>query len=525
MKTIKVLFLFHCAAIVLGLLGLLVMLPHPEIWDGSASGVAVFSFNMTYTGSFYILFGAATMLLFGLRFVGIRKTVIFFCAATVISLSMELLGTSTGFPFGPYAYTDLLGFKVLGHVPYSIPLSWFYMGFTSYLLASFLVARTGWKRKTFWSLLLGVYFLTVWDLSLDPAMASPHMLIPFWHWYEAGPYFGMPIRNLVGWSLTGLTYMGISRLCWRSNAETKTLPIWLPFGVYVANTVFAIALTLDVGIWQPSLIALFLGILPATLVLRSASRDPGDPKNDQKGTFARISHLFVRQGSARMVKKQLSRSEVIGLENIPQHGPVLLVARHFHHLYDGCLMLQSIPRRLHILVALDWIERPLLRRFMEGFCSAVAWPIILREERLQAAERGEATSAYRLSEGRGYLRRASALVVRLLRQREVLALFPEAYPVIDPHVTVRPQGEAFLPFLSGFARLLELAEKDGKTRVAVIPTGLEYTQEGRWRATMRFGPPLWRADFADTTQFVRAVEQRVHELSAARTPMTMQPQV
>lgn len=524
MKTITVLFLCHCAAIALGLIGLLVMLPHPEIWDGSASGVAVFRFNLAYTGSFYIVCGAATMLLFGLRFVGVRKTVIFFCAATVISLSMELIGTSTGFPFGPYAYTDLLGFKILGHVPYSIPLSWFYMGFTSYLLASFLVARAGWRRKTLWSLLLGVYFLTVWDLSLDPAMASPQMLVPFWHWYEAGPYFGMPIRNLVGWSLTGLTYMGINRLCWRSNTETKTLPIWLPFGVYVANTVFAIALTLGVGVWQPSLIAFFFGILPATLVLRSSSRTPGNPDGQQQGIFARISHLVVRRGSARIVSKQLT-SDVHGAENLPQEGPVLLVARHFHHLYDGCLLLQSVPRCLHILVALDWIQRPLLRRVMEGFCRAVSWPIVLRDERLARVSDGATTSAYQMSESRGYLRRASALAVRLLRQGEVLAIFPEAYPTIDPHRTPKQGDEAFLPFRSGFARLVELVERDSTTHVAVIPTGLEYLRGEHWHATLRFGSPLWRADFATRAQFVQEVEQRVHALSTTQTPMTIQPQM
>jgi len=510
MKTVTILFLCHCAAIALGLLGLLVMLPHPEIWDGSSTGIAVFRFNLTYAGSFYIVLGAATMFLFGLRFVGVRKTVIFFCAATLISLSMELIGTSTGFPFGPYAYTDLLGFKILGHVPYSIPLSWFYMGFTSYLLANFLVVRSGWRRKTLWSLLLGTYFLTVWDLSLDPAMASPHMPIPFWHWYEAGPYFGMPIRNLVGWSVTGLTYMSVSRFFWHKPVETKNVPIWLPFGVYVANTLFAIALTLHVGIWQPSLIALLLGLLPATLVLRAASRTPGDPDNKQRGLFARISHVVVRQGSMRIVSKQLT-SEVRGVENIPHDGPVLLVARHFHHLYDGCLLLQSVPRRLHILVALDWIERPWLRRTMEGVCRAVAWPIVLRAERL--APSVTPTSAYRMSEVRGYVRRASALVIRLLRQREVLAVFPEAYPTIDPHRTTKQGNEAFLPFRPGFARLVEWAERDGDTRVAVIPTGLEYTQAHPWHATLRFGSPLWRADFATSAHFVQAVEQHVHELS------------
>ncbi|HVU66564.1 MAG TPA: carotenoid biosynthesis protein, partial [Ktedonobacteraceae bacterium] len=374
MKTLTVLFFFHCCAIVLGLIGLLVMLPHPQIWDETASGIAVFNFNMKYMSSLYILLGAAIMLLYGLRFVGVGKTLIFFGASTLISLSLELLGTSTGFPFGPYAYTNLLGFKILGHVPYAIPLSWFYMGFTSYLLASLLVVRGDWRRQTLWSLLLGAAFLTVWDLSLDPSMASPHLSVQFWTWYTGGLYFGMPIRNLVGWSITGLLFMSISRLLWRGNVDTRRLVAWLPCGVYAANTCFAIALTLGAGIWQPSLLALLLGLLPAALVLLLGRR--GAESAGHLSLSRRISHLVVRRGSAAIVRRHIT-SEIIGAENIPQDGPVMIVARHFHHLYDGCLLLQATSRRLHLLVALDWVRHPLWRRVIEHLCKAVDWPIML----------------------------------------------------------------------------------------------------------------------------------------------------
>ena len=512
MRIVKVLFLCHCGASVLGLIGLLIMLPHPQIWDTTPSVVAVFNFNMAYTGSLYIRLGAATLLLFGLCAVGVKKTLIFFGASTLISLSLELLGTSTGFPFGPYVYADLLGFKILGHVPYAIPLSWFYMGFTSYLLASILAARFGWRHQTLWSLMLGAYFLTVWDLSLDPAMASPHLSVQFWTWFETGPYFGMPIRNLVGWSITGLLFMSMSRLCWGENLDTRRVAAWLPFGVYTANTCFAIALTFGAGIWPPSLVAVVLGLLPATLVLRGK----GDSGSVRREMTRRISYLVMRLGGAMLARQKVS-SEIIGIEHLPQQGPVFIVARHFHHLYDGCLLLQATPRRLHILVALDWIQRPLLRRLMEGLCRAVAWPVVLRGERLNATHAGERRSAYDRSEVNSYVRRASTLAIQLLRQGEILVVFPEAYPVIDPLASPREDATALLPFRSGFARLLELAEKDGQTHVAVVPAGFHYARRERWQATLRFGPALFRQDFATTGQLTQAVEQRVRELSSPQT--------
>ena len=100
MRAVKILFFCHLAALVFGIAGLLVMLPHPELWSWNPFLIEVFNFGIRYAGSLHIIFGAATMLLFGLLFVGTRKTLIFFIASTTISLSMELIGTSTGFPFG-----------------------------------------------------------------------------------------------------------------------------------------------------------------------------------------------------------------------------------------------------------------------------------------------------------------------------------------------------------------------------------------------------------------------------------------
>lgn len=523
MRTISFLFFCHCGALLLGLVGLLIMLPHPEIWNGTPEGVTIFRMNMTSTGSLYILLGTATMLLFGLRFVGVRNTLIFFGASTLISLSIELLGTSTGFPFGPYSYTDLLGYKLFGHVPYVIPLSWFYMGFTTYLLASMFIARTGWRYKTLWSLLLGAFFLTVWDLSLDPAMASPHLPVQFWIWHQTGPYFGMPVRNLIGWSATGLAYMSVSRLCWQRNLEVKHSATWLPFGVYTANICFASILTLGAGMWQPSLLALLLGILPATFALWPHPRDPDQPGRNNVRILEYISHLIVRQGGSIIAQKRLI-SKVSGQENLPQEGPMLIIARHFHHLYDGCLLLHVIPRYVHVLVALDWVEHSLVRRLMEILCRTVSWPVVLRDERLSMAQSGGTPSAYQRNEVLIYLRRATTLIVQLLRQGEALVIFPEAYPAIDPLPSPRSEATTFLPFRRGFARWLEMAESNGQIRVAVVPAGLEYVQDGHWQVTLRFGPALWRKDFTSTTQFIQVVEERVHALSTTE-PTTIPTQI
>jgi uncharacterized membrane protein/1-acyl-sn-glycerol-3-phosphate acyltransferase len=516
MKVVKILFCCHLAALVFGLAGLLIALPHPELWDHTTYGAAVFSFGMRYAGSLHILLGAATMLVFGLLFIGVRKTLIFFAASTLISLGMELLGTSTGFPFGPYAYSDFLGVKILGHVPYVIPLSWFSMGLTSLLLAHLLIARTGWSRKTLWSLLLGVYFLTVWDLSLDPAMANANLPLHFWTWYESGPYFGMPISNLVGWSVTGLIYMSVSRLLWRAPLASTTLVAWLPFGMYAANTGFAIALNLSVGIFLPPLIGIALGVLPALLVFLPR-RQHTDGRGDSPVRF--MSHLTVRTVSQMLIGRKVTLT-VEGQEWVPAGGPVLIAARHFHHLYDGCALLSVIPRRLHLLVAPDWIRQRWLRALMECACSLLDWPIVLRAERFTSSALA-AQSAYSSSEVQRYLRRAVIKTIQLLRSGEALVIFPEGYPTIDPVSTTKQDDDTLLPFHPGFARLVALAESDGDCRVAIIPAGLSYQRGECWHIRLRFGPPLFRQDFDDLDHLIQVAQERVRSLSAPVATRTL----
>jgi uncharacterized membrane protein len=269
MRLVRALFGLHLLALIFGLAGLLIALPHPELWASSPMAVTVYTFGMQHGGATHILFGAAALLAFGSMAIGLRRTLIFFVVGTLLPLGAELLGTSTGWPFGGYAYTDFLGFKVLGRVPYSVPLSWFYMGFASYLLALLITARLGGRRPAWLPLLLGAWLLMAWDLALDPAMASSSMPIQFWAWHEHGPYFGMPLRNLAGWFGTGLLFMTVSRLLWRGDPEPARIPVWLPHGVYLANAVWAIILSLSAGLWPAAALALALGLAPASLVWRA----------------------------------------------------------------------------------------------------------------------------------------------------------------------------------------------------------------------------------------------------------------
>ncbi|WP_404787395.1 gamma-carotene 1'-hydroxylase CruF [Altericista sp. CCNU0014] len=262
----------HIVAMVFGLAGLILVLPHPEFIATLPSfGQTLFQLSMTGGGVVYIVLGALTVFLHGYFSLGLRSTALFFIPAVLLSLGSELLGTSTGFPFGHYAYLNGLGYKVAGLVPFTIPLSWFYLGFSAYLLAysGLRVAFSRWRMGELSLRLLavvtGAVLLTAWDLVLDPAMSQAPF--PFWEFQEVGEFFGMPYRNLVGWVGTGTIFMGVAALLGRKEPlGLNRGQLVVPLCVYLANFAFGAMITLtqlDERFMIPTALGISIGVLPA----------------------------------------------------------------------------------------------------------------------------------------------------------------------------------------------------------------------------------------------------------------------
>jgi putative membrane protein len=128
-----------------------------------------------------------------------------------VSLLFESLGVATGYVYGPYHYTNSLGLKFLGLVPYLVSLAWFMMMYPSLVIADRLLpAQTSWKsgllRRLAAAALAGV-IMTAWDLSLDPLMVAYN----HWVWDVKGVYFGVPLQNYWGWWLTAFIYQEVGR--------------------------------------------------------------------------------------------------------------------------------------------------------------------------------------------------------------------------------------------------------------------------------------------------------------------------
>ncbi|MDX1977434.1 MAG: carotenoid biosynthesis protein [Pseudanabaenaceae cyanobacterium bins.68] len=268
----------HIAAMFFGLAGLLLVLPNPEFVSSLSSlGVQIFGWGMSAGGAVYMILAAIATVIYGVRSLGWSKLLCFMVPAVGLSLGSELLGTSTGFPFGDYGYLTGLGYKVAGLVPFTIPLSWFYMGF-----ACWLVAMSAIKPGKNWFLRLeaiatAAMMLTAWDFVLDPAMSQS--AYPFWYYPDAelnslGLFFGTPIQNFGGWMLTGVVFMLTATMIWgdRPLPRLSVQQLLFPVILYLANFIFGLVLSLSAQIYAPIFLGILFGVAPLLGLWRLADQ-------------------------------------------------------------------------------------------------------------------------------------------------------------------------------------------------------------------------------------------------------------
>jgi putative membrane protein len=141
-----------------------------------------------------------------------RGILAFVLCCFVIGNLMENLSIGTGFPFGHYHFTDVMGPKLL-QVPILLGLAYIGVGYLSWTLAGLILRRHTMITRP----LLAAGVMVAWDLSMEPIWSN---LVGAWTWHNGGAYFGVPVSNFLGWYLTNyLIYQSFA--VWLSKARVK----------------------------------------------------------------------------------------------------------------------------------------------------------------------------------------------------------------------------------------------------------------------------------------------------------------
>ena len=290
-------FIGHILAMFFGLAGIILVLPNSEFQAQLAQfewGMTIFSWSMVGGGVIYMLLGTLAVAFYAYRTIGKWHWLSFMIPAVALSLSSELLGTSTGFPFGHYRYLSGLGYKIAGLVPFTIPLSWFYLGFSAYIIARAgleTVELKSWLRPLL-AIAFGALCLTSWDFVLDPAMSQA--AIPFWIWEQPGAFFGMPYQNFAGWMGTGALFMTVATILWR--VKPLKLPhrnLELPLAIYLSNFAFATILSWAAGIYPPVFLGVMLGIFPLLVFYEMAKNQVISPSKSTELVTEKVAAATV----------------------------------------------------------------------------------------------------------------------------------------------------------------------------------------------------------------------------------------
>ena len=106
----------------------------------------------------------------------------------------EVLGESTGFPFGTYSYGSALG-PSLFDVPIALVSAWIVVTvFAANVLIWANVAKGWWP-------VAGPIVMVAIDFLLEPVATGP---MDAWIWQTNGVYYGVPISNFIGWFVVSL---------------------------------------------------------------------------------------------------------------------------------------------------------------------------------------------------------------------------------------------------------------------------------------------------------------------------------
>ena len=144
---------------------------------------------------------------------GLAQGLVVLLALGIYALSIETSALATGFPYGDFKYTGVLGAKIFDITPWTVAFA-----YPPVLILAHWYARKK-SKNNFGIIAYTAVFATLIDMVLDPAAVR----LGFWAWNDPGFYYGVPLVNFLGWLLTGAVGALLIQTMWGDRPMPKTL--------------------------------------------------------------------------------------------------------------------------------------------------------------------------------------------------------------------------------------------------------------------------------------------------------------
>lgn len=211
---------------------------------------------------------------------GARAAWLFLAVGVVLGWGAEQMGSTHGWFFGSYRYTEVLGPRV-GAVPFVIPLMWFSLCHVGFVMAGLVLWRQpvpqAGKRQLLLTALLAAMIVTAFDLGADPYFVYQ---LKAWIMAETdGGWFGETVRGFEGWMLVSFTITTVFQLLARPQLAQPLGPhtraaALVPIAIYAGAMAFQMAVVQPVALRVIAFFAMGIPALIAAAAWHQWSRRP-----------------------------------------------------------------------------------------------------------------------------------------------------------------------------------------------------------------------------------------------------------
>ena len=203
--------------------------------------------SVTWVSALFIVLLSFPSYYFLIRWIGFRWGLILIAFFGIFPIIVEAIGITTGLPYGEFYYSDWMGAKIFGLVPWSVAFAFAPLIFGSLTISTKLVHD--WKLQ----IILSSIILVLVDMVLDPAA----VVLSIWVWLVPGPYYGIPVSNYTGWFLTAfiaslILYQTIQRI----EGVQREIPIKVSSSLFIS-----LAFWTGFSVWTGLLIPIGIGII------------------------------------------------------------------------------------------------------------------------------------------------------------------------------------------------------------------------------------------------------------------------
>jgi uncharacterized membrane protein len=160
---------------------------------------------------------------------------------------VELLGASTGIPFGPFVYNKTnIGAFLLNPLPWAVPLFWVIALLNARGVARLMLRRFRYRRN-YGFVVMGttVLLVVLLELSFEPYAV---WVKEYWTWKATKlpfSWYSTPLANFLGWAVTSLLILLFVTPALINKSPVKKPPTYQPFIVWqLLNFLFLVGAAL-----------------------------------------------------------------------------------------------------------------------------------------------------------------------------------------------------------------------------------------------------------------------------------------